>query len=295
MQAEAYAVPQAAVSNLLAELLDAYEALSDDQTSEVFETAAGYHIVKRMPVPAESFAWFRRITIAYAPVTIWLRSGRSVTRSRAEARQLADELQQRLRASPEEFSALVAKYSDDVAAEVDGDAGPQSNLEGALNVATRLTVARLKMLEISEVQDELGGYTILQRVPDKAIEPRAFDAFVVPFEGAQVPVETPRTEGEARKLAAELARSLAARPAEFPAARAHFCAETRCLSDGVVVTDGSTYPMIYRQLAELAVGEVSTRIETGSTGMLVFQRVAVPAKAAAATRRFELRSILGSL
>jgi hypothetical protein len=270
--------------NLMPELLDAYETLSDGEVSKPIESLAGYHIIKRVPVPAEEHLWSRRLTVMYAPVAGWERKGRTITRTREEARQLAAELSQRARAKPDEFIDLIAKYSDDISAEVGGDAGPSSNLGGKLDVATRQTLARLEPMEISEALDELTGFTIVQRLPERALDARAFDSFTVPFEGELNGAPVHRSVDEARALSEQVARDLATRPSQFAAAKAQFCAEERCESEGPLVTDGSSYPTIYRRLAELSIGEVSVRPEPCPVGMLVYQRVAVPATATAAPR-----------
>jgi hypothetical protein len=273
------------------ELLDAYEHLRDNEVSFPFETASGVHIIKRVPVPVEKYFQSRRVVVMYNGAVGQVRAGRRVTRTRSDARLLAGQLLERVRANPDTFASLIETDSDDYLADAGGEVGPQSNLAGGVDISTHVALARLQVMEISDVLDDYPGFTILQRLPDRAIERRAFEAFIVAHENANSsgePYTGRRTEEQARALAGELVRTLSARPAQFMAAREEICADGGCGTDEVIVSDGRVFPLQYRKLANLPIGAVAASYEAVPDGFMVYRRAAVAPSAGRLRRVFDI-------
>ena len=260
--------------NLVPELLDVYEELKVGQVSRAVETVAGFHIVKRLAIPRERFYWTRSITIRYAgafgaPPDVGFN-----VRSREEAEALARQVLLRARAAPSAFAGLVDQYSEDDFASVGGEMGPLSNLAGTNDVSSRLALAQLEPLQVSDLLDEARGYVILQRLPDRPVEWRAYDPLFISFDavasinGSQVE----RDRSQALQLAKSLARELATDPSSF-VQRAHELCEGRWCRDGEpIVSNGSSDPMAYHALDVLAPGAVSAHPILTPAGYMVLRR-----------------------
>ena len=118
-----------AATNLPPSLVDALAALKDNQISRVVESEQGFHIVKRLPVPALQRVEGRRIVISHRDVATMLRPD-SVTRTREQALELAQHLATLLRENPTDFPKLVTQYSDVHSAPSNGDLGVLSTHNG---------------------------------------------------------------------------------------------------------------------------------------------------------------------
>jgi hypothetical protein len=275
-------------SNLPLDFLDAYSPLADGQVSTVFETAAGFHLLRRLPVPPEETWWARRITIKYPGAAGWVRPGRNIERSREAALALAKDLASRLRETPAAFPELAESQSDDVFASVGGALGPRSNRQGTNDVATWHALSTLPVGGVSDVLDEAAGYVIVQRMEPGHIERRAFRCLAIPF--APPPAtgrSASRPDPAAHADAIAVAKDLATHPARFDESKRRYPDAGPCAAGAVIPTDGSSFPTIHQKLAMLAEGDVGAEPEEAPFGYLVFQRVAVP-PADESRRRFDL-------
>jgi hypothetical protein len=259
--------------NVAPELLDVYEKLKADEVSEPIETAAGFHIVKRLAIPREQILWARCITLRYAGASGFTRDAVISVRSREEAADLAQEILLRARAEPSRFSELVDQYSEDYFASAGGEMGPLSNLAGTNDVASRLALQQLRPMQISDVLDESRGFVILQRLPDRSVEVRSYEPLFISFDevASMNGSSVERSRLEAQKLAEAIAGELASDPTTFERRARQLCEGRWCRGEPIL-SDGSFDPVAYRALDELAPGAVAAHPILTPAGYMVFRR-----------------------
>lgn len=126
--------------------------------SKPIETPYGYVLLRRCPVEK---AHARHLLIRYAGAK---NAKPEITRSRAEAEQLAKKVLAGIHSS-DDFTKAVATYSEDSSRERGGDIGSVGRGRLALNFEN--TLFGMKVGERSGVVETEFGFHIIERLPDK--------------------------------------------------------------------------------------------------------------------------------
>jgi hypothetical protein len=93
------------------EFRDALAVLRPGQTSRVFKTALGYHVIRRLSAPDEGKVAGKRIVIRYTG-TLGALGAAPVGRDRGAALELARHVAELAKRSPAAFDDLVRTYSE---------------------------------------------------------------------------------------------------------------------------------------------------------------------------------------
>lgn len=132
--------------------------LNYGEISPILESPLGFHIYQ-ITKPWVDFIGLKHIMVAYqgalmAPFTI--------TRSREEAKELAENLRKRI-LEGEDFTKLARKYSDDKSTyKIGGDLGLIS-IDKFIPIELEEVAFNLEINKVSEVVESPGGYHILLR------------------------------------------------------------------------------------------------------------------------------------
>ncbi|HPR62912.1 MAG TPA: peptidylprolyl isomerase [Thermoanaerobaculia bacterium] len=144
--------------NQLISPLDQIWDLEVGNVSPVLESPYGFHLFQRVE-PLPECIGLRHVMVAYAGA---LMSPISVTRDRAEARDLADRLYKELTEGGADFSQIAKDYSDDrTSRRSGGDLGTISWDEVPMEVED--VGFRMEAGTLSEVVESPGGFHILLR------------------------------------------------------------------------------------------------------------------------------------
>ncbi|MFH1129793.1 MAG: peptidylprolyl isomerase [Pseudomonadota bacterium] len=137
-------------------------ALEIGGISKVVETPFGYHVFKRAEIPPLYAG--SHILISYKGA---MRVSEKVTRTKKEAKELADKLSKEAQAAPDKFMELAARNSDDPSAARGGSLG--SWRKGMMVPVFDEAVEKLKEGEISDpVESPFGFHIIKREAPPKA-------------------------------------------------------------------------------------------------------------------------------
>jgi len=221
--------------------------------------------VDAAPKSTERYA-ASNILIAYAGAE---KAAPSVTRSKEEAKALADQLYGRISAG-EDFGALADRYSD----------GPERGHAGRLGVfstakmlpAISRTIAGLVEGEVAKPVESAMGYHVLRR--DK-IEEIYVAEIVVAFKGAQnAPAKVTRSREEAQSLAGEAGAAARAPGAAFGDAVAKYSDHPTRERGGIVgrVFRGLLPPSLDVLAFSLAPGEIGGPLEMAN-GFTIVRRL----------------------
>lgn len=177
-------------------------AAAKDGEIVVAKTPFGYHVIQRMKVQGE---WPESVDAAH--ILISFKGARTlggqVTRSKEEAKQLADKILGEIRAGKLTFADAAKKYSDDKASGARG---------GALGViAPESVIPAIAEALVGMAQNTVGGpvetmfgFHVLQRRADPP-PPLGAAHVLVPWKGAmRAPPDVTRTKEEALALAKEV-------------------------------------------------------------------------------------------
>jgi len=143
-----------------APIRDAVFDLEVGETSEVLTAPYGFVVARRCPVEKVNS---RHILVRYAGARS---APDDVTRSREEARALAEAILEEVGADGADFAAIARERSEDASAERGGALGMVGR--GLLAPAYEETVWELDEQAISAVVESEFGFHIIQRLPDDA-------------------------------------------------------------------------------------------------------------------------------
>lgn len=238
----------------------AFDKLRVDEVAAPVESEFGYHVLMRLPVPPPHPIAASQILVSYRGAK---RAGPKVTRSKEDARALAEKTASQVRAQPTRFAELAQQLSD----------GPTAAAGGRLPVWIRgrpqlpldLTepVERLRVGQLSPVIETAHGFNILRREP----VPPALNGshILIAYRGARgAGSDVVRNEAQARQIAEQLAEQLARDPkrfAELVARRSDCPSKQRGGSLGAWY-EGRMLPAFDRAVSALKEGEISKPIET---------------------------------
>lgn len=259
--------------------IDALGNLRPGEVSRVVETRLGYHVLKRLPPPPEKKISGSEIVIMYEGLKGPLRPDRErPTRSREEARELAERIQTAARANPGDFFTLVERHSDAASVVQQGDLGERSNHESWEGVILDV-LSELEPGEVSDVIDDAQwGFRILLRT--KRERPLLAHSIVLvgytvePLESWMDPSVT-RTKSEALELAKGLIEQSRASTERFDALRHDYCDYAVCQIPPVAYRAGaSAWPGLDAELQRVGVSEIVERPVWTPIGFLVARREA---------------------
>jgi peptidyl-prolyl cis-trans isomerase SurA len=137
---------------------DAVFGLSVGQVSQVLQAPYGWVVARRCPVEK---AHTRHILVRYSGAR---RAPATVTRTRDEARALAEGIRARVTAASADFAAIARETSEDASAENGGDLGLVGR--GLLAEAYEGAAFALGPNEVSQVVETDFGFHVIQRLPD---------------------------------------------------------------------------------------------------------------------------------
>ncbi|MGQ9589363.1 MAG: peptidylprolyl isomerase [Planctomycetota bacterium] len=195
-------VPEGVISPAYKEIVEPLFRMEVGQVSEVLDTPIGYVIAKRLPVEERAVA---HVWIAYKGAE---GARPAVTRTKEEARALAEKVLEEARRPGADFSELVKKYSDDherlkEAGGFMGGVFTKADLRGGRE-ALGQAMFSLEVGGISDVVESPYGYHVLKRVrlEDCCVWAKQI---VVQYKGARgAGRNLTRTKEEALKLAESL-------------------------------------------------------------------------------------------
>lgn len=139
-------------------IANAVFGLAVGQTTDVVSAPYGYVIARRCAVEK---VHTRHILIRYAGAR---NAGEDITRTRVEARQLADRLRAQATSSDHDFAELARQHSEDGSAERGGDLGSLGR--GRLQPAYEDAAFALTPGQVSGVVETEFGFHIIQRMPE---------------------------------------------------------------------------------------------------------------------------------
>jgi hypothetical protein len=198
-------------SQLPETFVDALTMLRPGEVSEVVTTTQGFHVLLSRAAPPKETVAGRRIVIRYDGIPDY--DGRPSTRSREEARRLADQLVARVRAGAA-FSDLVAEYSEHADRILHGELGSWSTIAPAHNARELETLGNLDVGDVADPMDSVFGYQVLQRIEPSSVRRYAMAAIRIKY-APGVSADDPMAKGKAESKARELSRLFHASPGEF--------------------------------------------------------------------------------
>ncbi len=223
-----------------AHVLDVLAQLAPGSVSEPIETAFGFHVFRRDPVPLEQRFAGRHLVIGHDDAP-WLdyrrRAPHRIARTREQALTIATQLRGSLetRASAERdalFVAQIEQHSEHRDARQAGDMGVWSNREPSPIRWQLDALGALAEGEISAPIDTPLGIELVQRLPDNPRERLAMLAIKRAFNPDAAAADPHSCSSVSQALRAEL-RQLRGDPARFEALqRAHCCVGVESWSEG---------------------------------------------------------------
>ncbi len=212
-------------SALPSPVIDAFGNTKHGDVSRVVEAATGFYVIRHDKVPPARQVSARHVVIKYDGTWGWPRVGRTTTRSRVDAKRIADRVAAEARKTPNAFPRLVQEYSEAFDAVAGGDFGARSTYDNGDSVLLS-SVAALEVGEVSTVIEGGDGFHVFQRTALSERPVLAKSHLVVSYAGAFEEAHRPpvqRSKDEARALAKRLLDELRAEPERFDALRSQYC------------------------------------------------------------------------
>jgi hypothetical protein len=237
-------------------VIDAFGNTQVGKLSRIVETPAGLYFVLRSPVPAAEQLAARQIVVKYAGNDGWRRPGRSITRTRVEARRLAERLAAELKKNPSAFQSYVTQYSDSYDAVQGGDFGSWSTHEAAAPVLLS-ALASLRVGETSFAIEAQDGFHVLQRTEAVKRQLLATRHLTISHAAAEnPPAGVTRSKEQARSLANQILDDLRADPTRYEALRRKHCDGHPFCDRPMTTTEGRGIPGIDQAVAAVQIGDV---------------------------------------
>jgi parvulin-like peptidyl-prolyl isomerase len=239
----------------------AFAGIKVGEVGGPFETPFGYHVIaRRAPLPEVRLS-ASHILVAFRGAT---RAPKELTRTRDEARALAEELAARAKKEPAGFAELARQRSDDPRAKEGGPLGVWTTGRG-MPILFSSTVRALKIGEVSGVVESPFGYHVFQRTV--VVEPAvlAGSHILLAYQGAERAKPTvTRTKEEALALAKKLRLELDDNKASFAALATKHSDCTSAPQGGSLGSwpKGRMAPAFDAALEKLKVDEISGPVET---------------------------------
>lgn len=213
------------------------------------------------------------------------RASPNITRTKEQAKKLAQELAEKARADKSKFAELAKKHSDGPSASQGGDLGTWR--KGRMVAEFDQAIGKLEVGGISDPVETAFGFHVMVR---KEVLPEvelSAAHILIQFKGAGfVPPSVTRSEADAKKLAEKLAAQLKKNPDAFAELAKKNSDDkrsaTRAGSLGTWSSLASRMPPFFTNaVRELKVGEISAPVKT-PFGYHIFRRTAAPPQYAGA-------------
>ena len=267
------------------EILDALAAMQPGEVSRVIETHCGFHVLHRRPIPPDTTVSGSRIVIGHDGARWLHRFGarRSIpSRSRSQALILANEVYDRARANPAQFSELVREYSEHRDALYDGDLGEWSTHERSAIPREIEVLHGLADGDIAAPIEGLFGFAILRRTHNRPRQGFAMEALHVYFD-AEAPEGDPMSKHTAWNTTSEAVKTLANDPARW--AQLH----STHGSDGIETWSQGRAPRELELLLEgLGPGDVADRAVEWNSSFVIARGVTPMSVPVTHHRQYEL-------
>jgi parvulin-like peptidyl-prolyl isomerase len=267
-------------------VLDAIAALPVGEVSNPVETERGFHVFYRRPPPEEERVSGQRIIIAHddAPwIEVGARGG-IPTRSREQARALAQTVYEQASAAPAAFERLVEQYSEHQDAARAGYFGTWSSRESSPFPRELETLRGMAVGQLAPPMETLFGYAILKRID----RPERDDLAMARIELRYNP-QLKATEAGSQRATLDQARSLIdvleQHPERFEELQKQYCCDVVSR-----VRAGRSPTAIETALLALKPGEMSRAPVPIYTGYLIVKRLGSAALPPLRPTRFELPS-----
>jgi hypothetical protein len=228
--------------------LDAIAALAPNQVSRAFETADGFHLLRRDVLPDLEQVSGERITLAYR--TACPRYLATSERGREQAIEMAEKLLLELRRDPSKFGALADQFSESNGTDVGRKTGNWSTREPGFSALEVVALSRIAVGELTGPIDTPAGLQLLRRLPLREQPSYAMHALRLPHPASLPAADRWAAEQELVKVRAELERN----PASFDALRLRHCCTAAELFSAARSLEG-----VERALSSMKVGELSTQ------------------------------------
>jgi hypothetical protein len=245
------------------------------EISRVVETPQGFHLLRREAVAQDGPVALAQIVIKHSEAQGWRRNDRMTpTRTRMQARDLAQRVAREAQQRPSAWDALVLRYSDGDDALRGGFVGVRSRSDREHDFVLVELGSRLAPGGVSDVVETMMGFHVLRRLPPR--QPEALAASVITVMHAQSQVgrydpERRRSRAEAEQIARELTAELARHPERFDALKAASCEVFYC-SEVATWYRGRMPAAIELALAQLPVAGISREPVDAPQGLLVLRR-----------------------
>jgi hypothetical protein len=253
-----------------AEYRDALAVLRPGETSRVMQTAFGFHVIQRRPMPPAGEVAGKRIVIRYQG-TAGGKSGAVVQRKRDAALALARDVAARARAGAEPFDELVKRFSEGADIAQLGDIGVYSVRDPEWIPREIEQLGSLRVGEVSEPLDTVFGFQILQRTEVTARPRYAMTAISLRYD----PSLAGNEENSLNRVwlqASELARSLKKDPSQFESLQ-----KKHCCDEAESWTLGRGRPAVTPVLEELSFGEIASAPVRTWEGLILIPKRLDPA------------------
>jgi parvulin-like peptidyl-prolyl isomerase len=254
------------------DVLDALQLAPQGVPSDVVETPFGYHVFINTPPPEPELVAGARLVIGYDKAqrldAFRRPNHEKIARTRDDALLIATRLLAALRAEPQRFPELVARYSEHKDAARAGDLGLWSSREATTFNRELATLRSLREGEISEPLDTAYGITILRRTA--AIPRSNYSAEIVRLAfSSLVPSDHLASKFSREKLANMIIAKASKHSSAIQEAQQMFCCP------GVRSwTRGREEPEIESAVSKLGTGEVTPVPVLSEAAWIVARRLA---------------------
>lgn len=252
-------------STLPPTFLDVIAELKPNQVSAPFETYAGFVILKLEQTPAEEALAAARVVVSYDGCPTALRQGRSVRRTREQARLLAQQIASKARDPGASFSELVEQYTDSEDVAQHGDIGRWSNYVPRGAALLLEAIRRQPLGGVTDPIDTIEGFQILQRTSDAPRPLFSAEYLFLPYQ----------TADERRPVLQQMQSIVSAvshDPRQFDVLRKSTC----CTQPAVWSLGLAPTPEMQTEVASLRVDELSLRPIESPGGFYLVRRLPVP-------------------
>jgi PPIC-type peptidyl-prolyl cis-trans isomerase-like protein len=235
-------------------VLDALSTLVPGEVSDPVETEYGFHVLLRRQPPAAEIVTGAHIVVAHDDAR-WLHNmlarGSVPSRTREQARALAQMLYEQVRREPAQFSAFVDKYSEALDAAQAGDLGTWSTHETTPYPRQVETLRSLPVGGIAPPFESLLGFEVLMRVPNRPRKEYAMTAIGLIFDPL-AEENSPLSKASVLKVARSLRHALDEEPSRFEEFQKDYCC-----ANSLRWRQGSEFPELDEPLDQLELGQVS--------------------------------------
>ncbi len=252
-------------------MVDALGNLRPGEISRVVETRIGFDVIKRVAVRPELTVDGSQIVIGYVGSSTNLRGGRTLTRTREQARALAEQLRAEAAQDPGAFADLARTHSDAFEGDRGGDIGQWSTQARSGEATPLYVLSSLAVGQVSHVLETPEGFRILKRDARKERESYAVAALVVAYANRNMPKAPPREQARASAQAIlDVARQ---HPDRFDALRQQHCDYDMCSQRAQSFKDGYwIFSGIIEAIRKVNVGEIVDEVLDTPLGYAVLRR-----------------------